>query len=78
MEDEENKQANKRIAVRIMSPEEQHPGIMEYFQRNLRALVRMISLNNSVYVEVFGETAGDVSLDSILSIRDAWGSCSCR
>ena len=58
MEDEEKKRAKKRMAVRIMSPEEQHPGIMEYFRRNLGAPERMISLKNSVYVEVFGETAG--------------------
>ena len=35
MEDEEKKRAKKRMAVHIMSPEEQHPGIMEYFRRNL-------------------------------------------
>ena len=58
MEDEEKKRAKKRMAVRIMSPEEQHPGIMEYFRRNLGVPKRMISLKNSVYVEVFGETAG--------------------
>ena len=46
------------MAVHIMSPEEQHPGITEYFSRNLRAPERMISLKNSMYVEVFGETAG--------------------
>ena len=58
MEDEGKKRAKKHMAVRIMSPEEQHPGIMEYFRRNLRAPERMTSLKNSVYVEVFGETAG--------------------
>ena len=31
VEDEEKKRAKKRMAVRIISPEEQHPGIMEYF-----------------------------------------------
>ena len=41
-----------------MSPEKQHPGIMEHVRRNLRAPERMISLKNSVYVEVFGGTAG--------------------
>ena len=41
-----------------MSPEEQYPGIMEYFRQNLGAPERMISLKNSLYVEVFGETAG--------------------
>ena len=30
-EDEQKKRAKKRMAVRIMSPEERHPGIMEYF-----------------------------------------------
>ena len=58
MEDEEKKRAKKRMAVHIMAPEEQHPGIMEYFGRNLGAPERMILLKNSVYVEVFGETAG--------------------
>ena len=46
------------MAVHVMSPEEQHPGIMEYFRRKLGAPEQMISLKNSVYVEVFGETAG--------------------
>ena len=58
VEDEEKKRAKKRMAVRIMSPEEQHMGIMVYFRRNLGAPERMIPSNNSVYVEVFGETAG--------------------
>ena len=58
VEEEEKKQAKKRMAVHIMSPEEQQPGIMEYFGRNLGAPEQMISLTNSVYVEVFGETAG--------------------
>ena len=58
MEDEEKKRAKKRMAVRILSPEEQHPCIMECFQHNLGAPERMISLKNSVYVEVVGETAG--------------------
>ena len=31
VEDEEKKRAKKRMAVHIMSPEEQHPGIMENF-----------------------------------------------
>ena len=35
VEDEEKKQAKKRLAVRIMSAENQHPRIMEYFRRNL-------------------------------------------
>ena len=56
-EDKDKKGAKKGMAVRIMSPEERHPGILEYFRRNLGAPERMISLKNSVYVEVFGETA---------------------
>ena len=31
VEDEEKKRARKSMAVRIMSPKEQHAGIMEYF-----------------------------------------------
>ena len=58
MEDEEKKRAKKHTAVRIMSAEEQDPGIMECFRQNLGAPERMISLKNSVYLEVFGETAG--------------------
>ena len=58
VEDEEKKRAKKRLAVRIMSPEGQHPRIMEYFRRNLGELDRMMSMKNSVYVEVFGDTAG--------------------
>ena len=58
VEDEEKKRANKCMAVRIMSPEEQNPGITEYFRRNLEAPERMISLKNSEYVEAFGEIAG--------------------
>ena len=57
-EDEEKKRAKKRLAVRIMSPEDQHPRIMEYFRRDLGEPVRMIPMQNSVYVEVFGDTAG--------------------
>ena len=62
VEDEEKKRAKKRLAVRIMSPEDQHPRIMEYFRRNLGEPDRMISMKNSVYVEVFGDTAGGRSL----------------
>ena len=58
VEDEEKKRAKKRLAVRIMSPEDQHHRIMEYFWRNLGEPDRMISMKNSVYVEVFGDTAG--------------------
>ena len=58
VEDEQKKWAKKRMAVHIMSPDAQHPGIIEYFRRNFGSPERMISLKNSVYVEVFGETAG--------------------
>ena len=57
IEDEEKRRAKKRMAVRIMSPEEQHPGMMQYFGRNLEAPELMIFLKKSVYEEVFGETA---------------------
>ena len=57
-EDEETKRAKKRLAVRIMSLEDQHPRIMEYFGRNLGDPDRMISMKNSVYVDVFGDTTG--------------------
>ena len=56
VEDEEKKRAKKHLAVRIMSPEDQHPRHMECFQRNRD---RMISMTNSLYVEVFGDTAGE-------------------
>ena len=49
VEDEEKKRAKKRLAVRIMSPEDQHPRIMEYFRRNLGEPDRMITMKNSVY-----------------------------
>ena len=58
MEDEEKKPARKRLSVRIMSPEDQHPRIIEYFQRNLGEPHWMISMKNLVYVEVFGDMAG--------------------
>ena len=58
VEDDEKKRAKKRLAVRIMSLEDQHPRIMENFRRNLGEPNRMISMKNSVYVEVFGDTAG--------------------
>ena len=59
VEDGEKKRAQKRLAVRIMSPEDQQIRIMEYFWRNLREPDQMISMKNSVYVEVFSNTAGD-------------------
>ena len=44
VEDEEKKRAKKRLAVRIMSPEDEHPRIMEYFRRNPGEPDRMISM----------------------------------
>ena len=58
VEDEEKKRAKKRLAVRIMSPEDQHRRIIKYFRGNLGEPDRMISMKNLVYVEVFGDTAG--------------------
>ena len=58
LEDEEKKQAKKLLAVRIMLPEDQDPRIMEYFRRNLGEPDRMLTIKNSVNVEVFGDTAG--------------------
>ena len=58
VEEVEKNGAKKRLAVRIMSPEDQHPCVMEYFQRNLGEPHCMISMRNSVYVEVFRDTAG--------------------
>ena len=58
VEDKEKKRAKNRLAVHILSPEDQHPRIMEYLQRNLGEPDRMISMKNAVYVEVFGDTAG--------------------
>ena len=58
MEDEERKRAKKRLAVRIMLLEDQHARIMKYFRRNLGERDQMISMKNSVYVEVFGDMAG--------------------
>ena len=58
MEDKEKKRAKKRSAVCIMSPEDQHPSIMENFRKNLGEPNRMISMKISVYAVVFGDTAG--------------------
>ena len=57
VEDKEEKRAKKRLAARIMLPEDQHPRIIEHFRRNLGEPDRMISMKNLVYVEVFGDTA---------------------
>ena len=45
VEDEAKIRATKRLAVRIMSPEDQHPRIMGNFRRNLGEPDRMISMN---------------------------------
>ena len=58
VEDEENKRAKKRLAVRILSPEVQHPRLMEFLRQNPGERDRMISMKNSVYVQVFRDTAG--------------------
>ena len=58
VEDEEKKRAKKHLAVCIMLPEDQHPRIMEYFRGYLGEPDRMTSMKISVYLEVFGDTAG--------------------
>ena len=58
VEDEEKKRVKKRVAVRIMAPEDTHAAIMEFFRRNLGEPSRMLGLKNAVYVEVFGDTMG--------------------
>ena len=40
-----------------MSPEAQHLRIMEFSRRNLEEPDQTISMKNSVYAEVFGDTA---------------------
>ena len=44
VEDEENKRAEKRVAVRIMASEDTHAGIMEFFRRNLGEPSGMLGL----------------------------------
>ena len=58
VEDEEKKRAKKRVAVWIMTSEDTHAGIMEFFWRNLGEPSRMLGLKNTVYVEVFGDAMG--------------------
>ena len=53
VENEEEKRAKKRVAVRIMASEDTHAGIMEYFRRNLGEPSQMLGLKNAVYVEVW-------------------------
>ena len=58
LEDEEKKRAKKRVAVRIMSSEDTHAQVMEFFRRNLGEPSRMMALKNAVYVDVFGDNMG--------------------
>ena len=58
VEDEEEKRAKKRVAVRIMASKDTHARIMEFFRRNIGEPSRMLGLKNAVYVEVFGDTMG--------------------
>ena len=46
------------MKIHIMSPEDQHPRIMEYYRRNLGEPERMISMKNGVYVEVVRNMPG--------------------
>ena len=66
VEDEEKERAEKRVVVRIMSSEDTHARIIEFFRRNLGEPSRMLGLKNAVYVEVFGDTMGQrlMSLDN--------------
>ena len=58
LEDEKKKRTNEPTTVRIMSLKDQHPRILEYFWRDLAEPGRLMSLKNSVYVEVVGDRAG--------------------
>ena len=58
VEDEEEKRAKKRVALRIMALEDSHAVTMEFFRRNLGQPSRLLGLKNAVYVEVFGDTMG--------------------
>ena len=58
VEDEEEKRAKKRLAVRIMASEDTTAGIMDFFWRNLGEPSQMLGLKNAVYVEVFSDTMG--------------------
>ena len=57
VEDEERKRAKKRMAVHIRSQQDQHLRIIKYFRINPGKPDRMISIKNSVYVEVIEDTA---------------------
>ena len=58
VEDEEEKSAKKRVAVRIMASEDTQARIMVFSRRNLGEPSRMLGLKNAVYLEVFGDTMG--------------------
>ena len=57
VEDEEKKGAKQRVAVKIMYGPQYHGHPQEYFRRNIGEPDRMISMHQSLYVEVFGEAA---------------------
>ena len=52
------KRGMEDMTVRIMSPGDQYPRVMEYFRRNLGEPDWMMSMKNSVYMEVVWDTAG--------------------
>ena len=58
VEDEEKKRFKKRLTVKIMYGPQYHGRLQKYFRRNIGELERMISMRQSLYVEVFGEPAG--------------------
>ena len=58
MQEEEKKLAQKRMVVRILSPEEQQSGTMGFFQLTQGELERMTLLENSVFLVVVGNMAG--------------------
>ena len=58
VEDEEKKRSKKRVAVKIMYGPQYHGHLQEYFRRNIGEPDCIISMRQSLYVEVFGEAAG--------------------
>ena len=73
VEDEENKRAKKRLAVRTMSPKDQHPRMKKCFRQNLGEPDRMISVKNSVDVEVSGDVAGGMFAAAQQRRVETWG-----
>ena len=57
VEDEEKKRAKKRMTIKIMCGSQYHAHLQEYFQQNMGETERMVSMRQSLYVEVFGEAA---------------------